>query len=85
MKMVKVKNISGKKIHIIVASGTHIVQPHCVFECTEEEFKMLKNFFNIVIIEEEKKIESEPSIVEEKIEEKEEKEEKKTSKKKSKK
>lgn len=79
--MVKVKNNSGKKIHIIVASGNHVVPAHGVFECTENEFKMLKSFFNIVIIEEEK-IEAKPSVAEEV---KEDKAEKKTSKKKSKK
>ena len=52
-----------------------------MFECTENEFKMLKSFFDIVIIEEEK-IEAKPSVAKEI---KEDKAEKKTSKKKSKK
>lgn len=79
--MLKVKNNSGKKIHVIVASGNHIVAPHGIFECTEKEFKMLKSFFNIAIIEEDK-IESKPVVFEEV---KEDDGKKKTSKKKSKK
>jgi hypothetical protein len=49
------QNVSRQKIHVIVASGSHVVPSMGKFEITDDEFKMLSSFFKLEAVKEEVK------------------------------